>query len=148
MVHDEYIRVARKLVETGMPPDTVVLVDRLQEFFPNQPELVEAEPFSLGVLASQPITEWPVRASRPSAFATARIRASRHSPGSRASGAGGRYPEHLGGSVAEGGERARPGASEWPRRGGGAIRDCRATRSGPCYFATGVIVRLRYCTAP
>jgi hypothetical protein len=57
LVHDEYIRVARKLVETGMPPETVVLLDRLREFFPDDPDLVTAEPFSLGVLASQRIRE-------------------------------------------------------------------------------------------
>lgn len=55
MVHDEYIRVARALVATGMPPETLVLVDRLQEFFPDEPDLVSAEPFSIGVLASQAI---------------------------------------------------------------------------------------------
>jgi hypothetical protein len=61
MVHDEYIRVARKLVETGMPADTTVLLDRLQEFFAKEPALVQAEPFALGLLASQQLTEWPVR---------------------------------------------------------------------------------------
>jgi hypothetical protein len=55
MVRDEYIRVARKLVETGMPPDTVVLIDRLHEFFPGELDLAEAEPFSLGLLASRPV---------------------------------------------------------------------------------------------
>jgi hypothetical protein len=55
MVRDEYVRVARKLVETGMPPDTIVLVDRLREFFPEDSELVRAEPFSVGVLASQTV---------------------------------------------------------------------------------------------
>ncbi len=53
MVHDEYIRVARKLVETGIPPETGVLVDRLQKFFPEDPDLVKTEPFSLGLLACQ-----------------------------------------------------------------------------------------------
>lgn len=53
MVRDEYIRVARKLVETGMPAETVVLLDRLQDFFPDEPALAAAEPFSIGVLASQ-----------------------------------------------------------------------------------------------
>jgi len=55
MVRDEYVRVARTLVETGMPPETTVLVDRLQEFFPGEPELAKAEPFSVGFLARQPI---------------------------------------------------------------------------------------------
>jgi hypothetical protein len=59
MVRDEYIRVARKLVETGMPPDTVVLIDRLQEFFPDEPDLAQAEPFSLDVLAGRPVATRP-----------------------------------------------------------------------------------------
>ena len=59
MVREEYIRVARKLLETGMPPDTVVLVDRLHEFFPDEPDLAKAEPFSLEVLASRPLAEVP-----------------------------------------------------------------------------------------
>lgn len=59
MVHDEYIRVARTLVGTGMPPGTVVLVDRLQEFFAGDPALVQAEPFPLGLLAAQPIGPGP-----------------------------------------------------------------------------------------
>lgn len=53
MVRDEYIRVARTLVETGMPPTTVVLVDRLHEFFPDEPDLTKAEPFTLDLLASR-----------------------------------------------------------------------------------------------
>lgn len=56
MVRDEYIRIARKLLETGMPPHTVVLVDRLREFFPGEPDLARAEPFALNVLASRPVT--------------------------------------------------------------------------------------------
>jgi hypothetical protein len=59
MVRDEYVRVARTLVDTGMPPETVVLVDRLQEFFPNEPDLARAEPFSLSVLANRPISGRP-----------------------------------------------------------------------------------------
>jgi len=61
MVRDEYVRVARTLVETGMPPETTVLVDRLQEFFPGEPELAKAEPFSVGFLARQPIAGGPGR---------------------------------------------------------------------------------------
>jgi hypothetical protein len=55
MVRDEYVRVARTLVATGMPPTTTVLVDRLHEFFPGEHELAKAEPFSVGVLARQPV---------------------------------------------------------------------------------------------
>ena len=61
MVRDEYVRVARTLVETGMPPETTVLVDRLQEFFPGEPELAKTEPFSVGFLARQPIAGGPGR---------------------------------------------------------------------------------------
>ena len=57
MVREEYIRIARRLIETGMPPDTVVLIDRLREFFPDEPDLAKAEPFSLEVLASRPLAE-------------------------------------------------------------------------------------------
>ena len=63
MVHDEYIRVARTLAETGMPPETVVLVDRLQEFFPGEPDLARAEPFSLGLLAGQHLKAEPGRSA-------------------------------------------------------------------------------------
>lgn len=59
MVRDEYVRVARALVGTGMPPQITVLVDRLREFFPEAPELAEEEPFPLGVLAKQPLPERP-----------------------------------------------------------------------------------------
>jgi hypothetical protein len=55
MVHDEYVRIARKLVETGMPPGIGVLVDSLQKFFPGQ-GLAEAEPLPLELLAKQPLT--------------------------------------------------------------------------------------------
>ncbi|HEX6975508.1 MAG TPA: ATP-binding protein, partial [Vicinamibacterales bacterium] len=57
MVRDEYIRIARKLVETGMPPQTIVLIDRLREFFPGEPDLAAAEPFSLDVLARCPVAK-------------------------------------------------------------------------------------------
>jgi hypothetical protein len=56
LVHDEYVRVARHLLGTGIPPDTLVLVDRLQEFFPGAPELAGADPLSLTRVASQPLT--------------------------------------------------------------------------------------------
>jgi anti-sigma regulatory factor (Ser/Thr protein kinase) len=61
MVRDEYIRVARTLLATGMPPDTVVLIDRLQEFFPDEPDLAKAEPFSLDLLAGRAVAERPAQ---------------------------------------------------------------------------------------
>jgi hypothetical protein len=51
MVHDEYIRVARKLVETGLPPETGVLLADAQRYFPDQPKLLCNDPFPLELLA-------------------------------------------------------------------------------------------------
>ncbi len=56
MVHDEYILIARKLIETGFPPHIMVLLDRLEKFFPGRADLVKAEPFSLRLLADQRLT--------------------------------------------------------------------------------------------
>ena len=53
MVHDEYIRVARKLIETGLPPRTGVLLADAQRYFPDQPELQGSDPFPLELLAKQ-----------------------------------------------------------------------------------------------
>jgi hypothetical protein len=52
MVRNEYILVARKLIQTGISADTEVLLDRLQRFFSDDPELAR-EPFPLSLLASQ-----------------------------------------------------------------------------------------------
>ena len=51
MVHDEYIRVARKLIETGLPPRTDVLLADAQRYFPDQAELQGRDPFPLELLA-------------------------------------------------------------------------------------------------
>ena len=56
MVHDEYIRVARKLVATGMPPATSVLATDLKKLFPPDSDLFAKEPFALEVLARQQLT--------------------------------------------------------------------------------------------
>ncbi len=53
MVHDEYIRVARKLVQTGLPGETCVQLTDLGKFFCGNQELIDAEPLSLEVLAGQ-----------------------------------------------------------------------------------------------
>jgi len=53
MVHDEYIRVARKLIDTGMPAETDVLLADAQRYFPDQQELQGNDPFSLELLATQ-----------------------------------------------------------------------------------------------
>ena len=53
MVHDEYIWIARKLAETGMPPDTGVYVADVQKFFAGHDDLLKEEPFALELLAQQ-----------------------------------------------------------------------------------------------
>ena len=53
MVHDEYIRIARKLIETGLSADITVELAGLQKFFPGRGDLAEAEPFPLRILAEQ-----------------------------------------------------------------------------------------------
>ncbi len=56
MVHDEYVRIARKLIETGLSPEITVEVTGLQKFFPGRDDLAEAEPFNLRLLAEQRLT--------------------------------------------------------------------------------------------
>jgi hypothetical protein len=56
MVRDEYIRIARKLIATGMPPGIGVLVDSLNKFFPDEGDLAESEPIALDYLAKQALT--------------------------------------------------------------------------------------------
>ena len=53
MVHDEYVRVARKLVRTGLPPDIGVQLTDLEKFFPGNAALDDGEPFPVEVLAGQ-----------------------------------------------------------------------------------------------
>ncbi|UCG50704.1 MAG: ATP-binding protein [Candidatus Latescibacterota bacterium] len=56
MVRDEYIRIARKLIDTGMTPDIGVHLTDLQKFFPKREEQLEQEPFPLEILAKQKLT--------------------------------------------------------------------------------------------
>ena len=56
MVHDEYIRIARKLVETGLQPEIGVELTGLEKFFPGQDELLKSKPFPLKLLAKQVLT--------------------------------------------------------------------------------------------
>ena len=56
MVHDEYVRIARKLIETGLSDDITVELSGLQKFFPGREDLVKTEPFPLRVLAEQPLS--------------------------------------------------------------------------------------------
>ncbi len=53
MVHDEYIRVARKLIATGMPPQIGLLLADAPRYFPEGEELQAEEPFPLEMLAGQ-----------------------------------------------------------------------------------------------
>ncbi len=56
MVHDEYIRITRKLIGTGLSPEITVLLDGLQKFFPGRDDLAKMEPFSLELLAREALT--------------------------------------------------------------------------------------------
>jgi len=56
MVHDEYVRVARKLIETGLPSETRVELTGLRKFFPGQVELAQADLFPLELLAKQALS--------------------------------------------------------------------------------------------
>jgi hypothetical protein len=56
MVHDEYVRVARKLIATGLPPAINVEVTGLNKFFPGQGEFPNSEPFPLELLARQTLS--------------------------------------------------------------------------------------------
>jgi signal transduction histidine kinase len=53
MIHDEYIRIARRLVDTGIPADLEVRVTDLQKYFSQHEELIETDPIALTVLADQ-----------------------------------------------------------------------------------------------
>jgi len=60
MVRDEYVRIARKLIDTGFPPETSVELTGLRKFFPDRKELSDSEPFPLRLLADQSLsTETP-----------------------------------------------------------------------------------------
>jgi hypothetical protein len=56
MVRDEYIRIARKLVASGMDPDVGVLLTDIPKLFPGSAALLEREPIELRVLADQKLT--------------------------------------------------------------------------------------------
>ena len=56
MVHDEYVRIARKLIDTGLPTEIGVHLTDVQKFFQESTELLETEPFPLDLLAKQRLT--------------------------------------------------------------------------------------------
>lgn len=56
MVHDEYVRIARKLIETGMDGAVGVHLTDARKFFAGRRELIEQEPFPLRVLAEQKLS--------------------------------------------------------------------------------------------
>ena len=53
MMHDEYVRIARLLLETGLEGETVVFMTDAARFFPDRPELYEKEPVPLSLIARQ-----------------------------------------------------------------------------------------------
>lgn len=56
MVHDEYIRIARKLIASGMDPEMGVLLTDIPKLFPGCAALLEKEPVELRVVADQKLT--------------------------------------------------------------------------------------------
>jgi len=56
MVHDEYVRIARKLMQTGMDGETGVLLTDIPKLFPGCAALLEKEPIELRVLAEQKLS--------------------------------------------------------------------------------------------
>jgi hypothetical protein len=56
MVHDEYVRIARKLIDTGLPTEISLHLTDVQKFFPESTDLPETEPFPLALLAKQRLT--------------------------------------------------------------------------------------------
>jgi hypothetical protein len=57
MVHDEYIRIARKLIASGMDGGTGVLLTDIPRLFPGCAALLEKEPVELAVLAAQDLSD-------------------------------------------------------------------------------------------
>ena len=57
MVRDDYIRIARLLIETGLSPQTVVHATALKQLFPDYDTCFETEPFALEVLARQALAK-------------------------------------------------------------------------------------------
>jgi hypothetical protein len=56
MVHDEYIRVARMLIATGLSPEICVELTGVNKFFQEKVEFSNSEPFPLKLLARRPLT--------------------------------------------------------------------------------------------
>jgi len=56
MVHDEYVRIARNLIASGMDGRVGVHLTEIEKFFGDRPELLETEPFRLELLADQKLT--------------------------------------------------------------------------------------------
>jgi len=56
MVRDEGIRIARKLIATGLDSKIRVLLASAPRFFPSPPELHGTEPFPLELLARQKLS--------------------------------------------------------------------------------------------
>jgi hypothetical protein len=56
MVHDEYIRIARKLIASGMDGRTGVHLTDVEKLFPGYTELLGAQPVALEVLAIQKLS--------------------------------------------------------------------------------------------
>ncbi len=55
MIHDEYIRVARKLIDTGLNEEILTEITDARKYFPDAPYLDSPSPFPLRLMASESI---------------------------------------------------------------------------------------------
>ena len=56
LMHDEYILIARKLMQTGMPDDIHVHATNIAKYFKNYPPFFESEPILISLLEKQPLS--------------------------------------------------------------------------------------------
>lgn len=64
MVHDEYVRIAQRLIGTGLPEETKLYLSDAARLFPNNPEIFQAEPIALALLAGQALIGRPAEVKR------------------------------------------------------------------------------------
>jgi hypothetical protein len=57
MVHDEYVRVARKLIATGLNEEILTEITDARKFFPDAPYLESPSPFPLRLMAAESLQD-------------------------------------------------------------------------------------------
>ena len=66
MARDEYVRIARTLIGTGLSGDTAVFMTDAERFFPDRPDLFQKEPVPLSLIAAQDLQGSAATAARAS----------------------------------------------------------------------------------